>query len=402
MHLDTVFTMCDRDICTVFPGVVDEIATYTARRGDKEGEIDFRAENRPFLEVAAEALGLKELRAITTGGDVYQVEREQWDDGNNVVAIEPGVVVAYERNTFTNTKLRKAGHRGDHDQGLGARARARRRPLHDLPDPARAARLSRDSEGGSATMGFNLRNRSLLTVQDYTQQEFKYLLDLARDLKRAKYARTEQEHLEGQGDLPDLREDLDPHALRLRGRLPRPGRARDLSRPVGLADGPQGIGQGHRARARPHVRRDRVSRRRPGGRRAAGQVRGRAGLQRAHRRVSPDPDAGRRDDHARAQRQADLADQLRLCRRHPQQHGPFAHDRRLPDGHGRAPVRAEAAVAGGRVHRHRPRAREEVRRQADHHRRPAGRRSRASTSSTPTSGSRWASPRRSGRSGSIS
>jgi len=46
-------------------------------------------------------------------------------------------------------------------------------------------------------MSFNLRNRSLLTVQDYTQQEFKYLLDLGRDLKRAKYARTEQEHLKG-------------------------------------------------------------------------------------------------------------------------------------------------------------------------------------------------------------
>jgi len=46
-------------------------------------------------------------------------------------------------------------------------------------------------------MGFNLRNRSLLTVQDYTQKEFKYLLDLSRDLKRAKYARTEQQHLEG-------------------------------------------------------------------------------------------------------------------------------------------------------------------------------------------------------------
>ena len=46
-------------------------------------------------------------------------------------------------------------------------------------------------------MSFNLRNRSLLTVQDYTQQEFKYLLDLARDLKRAKYARTEQKHLDG-------------------------------------------------------------------------------------------------------------------------------------------------------------------------------------------------------------
>jgi arginine deiminase len=109
MHLDTVFTMCDRDICTVFPGVVDEITTYTARPGDKESEIDFRAENRPFLEVAAEALGLKELRAVTTGGDVYEVEREQWDDGNNVVALEPGVVIGYERNTFSNTKLRKAG-----------------------------------------------------------------------------------------------------------------------------------------------------------------------------------------------------------------------------------------------------------------------------------------------------
>jgi ornithine carbamoyltransferase len=46
-------------------------------------------------------------------------------------------------------------------------------------------------------MSFNLRNRSLLTVQDYTQREFRYLLDLARDLKRAKYARTEQKHLDG-------------------------------------------------------------------------------------------------------------------------------------------------------------------------------------------------------------
>jgi arginine deiminase len=109
MHLDTVFTMCDRDIANVFPGVVDEITTYTARPGDKEGEFDFRVEDRPFLEVAAEAMGLKKLRTVTTGGDAYEVEREQWDDGNNVVALEPGVVVAYMRNTFTNTKLRKAG-----------------------------------------------------------------------------------------------------------------------------------------------------------------------------------------------------------------------------------------------------------------------------------------------------
>jgi len=56
-----------------------------------------------------EALGLKKLRVVTTGGDSYEQEREQWDDGNNVVALEPGVVVAYERNTYTIGKMRQAG-----------------------------------------------------------------------------------------------------------------------------------------------------------------------------------------------------------------------------------------------------------------------------------------------------
>ncbi len=109
MHLDTIFTLCERDLANVYPGVVDEIKTYTARPGEKEGEIDFRVDERPFLDVAAEALGVKKLRTVATGGDAYEVEREQWDDGNNVVAIEPGVVVAYARNTYTNTRLRKAG-----------------------------------------------------------------------------------------------------------------------------------------------------------------------------------------------------------------------------------------------------------------------------------------------------
>jgi arginine deiminase len=65
--------------------------------------------DRRFIDVVAEALGLKELRIVETGGDAYTSERQQWDSGNNLVALAPGVVVAYDRNTTTNSLLRKAG-----------------------------------------------------------------------------------------------------------------------------------------------------------------------------------------------------------------------------------------------------------------------------------------------------
>ena len=71
--------------------------------------MDIRREPKSFLEVVAEALNLKKLRVVQTGGDSYEAEREQWDDGNNVVCLAPGVVVGYDRNTYTNTLLRKAG-----------------------------------------------------------------------------------------------------------------------------------------------------------------------------------------------------------------------------------------------------------------------------------------------------
>ncbi len=108
MHLDTVFTFVDRDCVTLFPKVVDSITAYSVRPAEKEGELDVRREDS-FLGAIRDALGLGALRIIGTGGDSWQAEREQWDDGNNVVALEPGVVVAYERNEFTNTQLRKAG-----------------------------------------------------------------------------------------------------------------------------------------------------------------------------------------------------------------------------------------------------------------------------------------------------
>ncbi|RUL97672.1 arginine deiminase [Rhizobium chutanense] len=109
MHLDTVFSFCDRDVVTLFAEVVDQIRCYSMQPKDDDGTFEVHPENRPMLEVVSEALGLPRLRTVETGGNSYQAEREQWDDGNNVVALEPGVVVAYDRNTYTNTLLRKAG-----------------------------------------------------------------------------------------------------------------------------------------------------------------------------------------------------------------------------------------------------------------------------------------------------
>ncbi len=109
MHLDTVITMCDRDLVTLFPEVVYGARTWAIRPGES-AEQPVSEELRGTLpELMAKALGVGTMRVVETGGDSFEAEREQWDDGNNVVALEPGVVVAYERNTGTNTALRKAG-----------------------------------------------------------------------------------------------------------------------------------------------------------------------------------------------------------------------------------------------------------------------------------------------------
>ncbi|GMQ53407.1 arginine deiminase [Halopseudomonas aestusnigri] len=110
MHLDTVFTLCGGDVVTTFKEVADELVCYDIRPGDALGALDFRMDPRPIFEIVAEVLGFNKLHVVPTGGDTEEERaREQWNDGNNVVALRPGVVIVYDRNDDTNAELKAAG-----------------------------------------------------------------------------------------------------------------------------------------------------------------------------------------------------------------------------------------------------------------------------------------------------
>ena len=106
MHLDTVCTMVDVDAIVMYPAAADSLRAFAITLVDDELRV---VPERPFLRAAADAMGIAELRVIDTGLDPVTAEREQWDDGNNTLALAPRVAVAYERNTETNDRLEKAG-----------------------------------------------------------------------------------------------------------------------------------------------------------------------------------------------------------------------------------------------------------------------------------------------------
>jgi arginine deiminase len=106
MHLDTVCTMVDVDALLMYPNVADQLVAIAMTPGDEGVEI---GEPQPFLQAAAKAMGIDTLQIIDTGLDPITAEREQWDDGNNTLAIGPRLAVAYERNVETNARLEEAG-----------------------------------------------------------------------------------------------------------------------------------------------------------------------------------------------------------------------------------------------------------------------------------------------------
>jgi arginine deiminase len=108
MHLDTAMTMIDRDAFSVFPYLPDSLRSFTLTPVGTGG--DYRvAENSELFPVVADAIGVEKIRVLKTPIDKLGAQREQWDDGNNFLAIAPGVIFGYERNTTTNTFLRKQG-----------------------------------------------------------------------------------------------------------------------------------------------------------------------------------------------------------------------------------------------------------------------------------------------------
>jgi arginine deiminase len=106
MHLDTICTMVDVDKIVMYPAVAYSLTAYTVTSENSDLRVS-RA--RPFLEAAAQAMGIDRLSVIDTGLDPVTAEREQWDDGNNTLAVGPRLAVAYERNVETNARLEASG-----------------------------------------------------------------------------------------------------------------------------------------------------------------------------------------------------------------------------------------------------------------------------------------------------
>jgi arginine deiminase len=111
MHLDTVMTMIDRDAFVMYPYLPGALRSWTVRAAgysDEPGALDVVANDDLFAAIA-QTLGLDKVKVLETDEDVRAAQREQWDDGTNFLAVEPGVIVGYERNVATNTFLRKHG-----------------------------------------------------------------------------------------------------------------------------------------------------------------------------------------------------------------------------------------------------------------------------------------------------
>ena len=140
MHLDTAMTMIDRDAFSVYPYLPDELRSFTLTSKGAGGDFTIE-ENDDLFAVVADALGLDKVRVLRTPIDKMGAQREQWDDGNNFLAVVPRGDPRLRAQHHHQPLPRRRGHRDHPGRRLRARPRPRRPAVHDLSDRARGSEL---------------------------------------------------------------------------------------------------------------------------------------------------------------------------------------------------------------------------------------------------------------------
>lgn len=204
MHLDTVFTQIDYDKFTFHPGIMDTLEVFEITEGDipdSDEDLNVKKVEGSLEEILERYLGRKVTLIPCAGGERISSEREQWNDGTNTLCIAPGVVVVYDRNNITNNILREHGIKvlemssAELSRGRGG-PRCMSMPLVREDLDTSYNNKNEGNENIYFTKGedvkkvndkIDLRGRNFLTLLDYTPEEIRYLLDLAKDLKNKKH-----------------------------------------------------------------------------------------------------------------------------------------------------------------------------------------------------------------------
>ena len=204
MHLDTVFTQIDYDKFTFHPGIMDTLEVFEITEGDipdSDEDLNVKKVEGSLEEILERYLSRKVTLIPCAGGERISSEREQWNDGTNTLCIAPGVVVVYDRNNITNNILREHGIKvlemssAELSRGRGG-PRCMSMPLvrEDLDTSDNNKNegneniyFTKSEDVKKVNDKIDLRGRNFLTLLDYTPQEIRYLLDLAKDLKNKKH-----------------------------------------------------------------------------------------------------------------------------------------------------------------------------------------------------------------------
>ena len=204
MHLDTVFTQIDYDKFTFHPGIMDTLEVFEITEGDipdSDEDLNVKKVEGSLEEILERYLGRKVTLIPCAGGERISSEREQWNDGTNTLCIAPGVVVVYDRNNITNNILREHGIKvlemssAELSRGRGG-PRCMSMPLvredldtsdNDENEGNENIYFTKSEDVKKINSKIDLRGRNFLTLLDYTPEEIRYLLDLAKDLKNKKH-----------------------------------------------------------------------------------------------------------------------------------------------------------------------------------------------------------------------